>query len=123
MAPSGSPISHVRVTLTIHQPQLHFDCLLCTAALATEDPSPDLLLETPHGRTEPLINRAMWLHIFVQGFYQIFWLMLIFYGAPAQLQVCAATQLFLCLNVLDCKEHILHVTMAQAASAKLLPRS
>lgn len=55
--------------------------------MATEDPSPDLLLETPHGRTEPLINKAMWLHIFVQGIYQIFWLMLIFYGAPAQLKV------------------------------------
>ncbi|KAL3146758.1 hypothetical protein ABBQ38_014742 [Trebouxia sp. C0009 RCD-2024] len=58
---------------------------LAALALATEDPSPDLLLETPHGRTEPLINPAMWTHITVQGMYQIFWLMLIFYGAPARL--------------------------------------
>lgn len=42
-----------------------------SAALATEDPSPDLLLETPHGRTEPLINPAMWTHITVQGLYQV----------------------------------------------------
>ncbi|KAL0043569.1 hypothetical protein WJX79_008696 [Trebouxia sp. C0005] len=58
---------------------------LAALALATEDPSPDLLLETPHGRTEPLINGAMWTHIIVQGIYQVFWLMLIFYGAPARL--------------------------------------
>ncbi|DBB18563.1 hypothetical protein WJX82_010215 [Trebouxia sp. C0006] len=58
---------------------------LAALALATEDPSPDLLLETPHGRTEPLINGAMWTHIMVQGIYQVFWLMLIFYGAPARL--------------------------------------
>ena len=46
-------------------------CLCLSAALATEDPSPDLLLETPHGRTEPLINPAMWTHIMVQGVYQV----------------------------------------------------
>ena len=47
------------------------DALYVCAALATEDPSPDLLLETPHGRTEPLINLAMWTHIIVQGLYQV----------------------------------------------------
>lgn len=46
-------------------------CVCVCAALATEDPSPDLLLETPHGRTEPLINGAMWTHIMVQGIYQV----------------------------------------------------
>lgn len=46
-------------------------CVCLSAALATEDPSPDLLLETPHGRTEPLINPAMWTHITVQGMYQV----------------------------------------------------
>lgn len=29
-------------------------------ALATEYPHPDLLLEKPHGRTENLINKKMW---------------------------------------------------------------
>lgn len=53
----------------------------CHAALATEDPAPELLLNKPHGRNEPLINRLMWKHIFVQGVYQLFWLFLIFYGA------------------------------------------
>ena len=53
----------------------------CRAALATEDPAPQLLLNKPHGRNEPLINRLMWKHIFLQGVYQLFWLFLIFYGA------------------------------------------
>ncbi|KAL3138057.1 hypothetical protein ABBQ38_005290 [Trebouxia sp. C0009 RCD-2024] len=50
-------------------------------ALATEAPTPDLLLAKPHGRKEPIINRSMWKHIFTQGFYQLFWLFLIIYGA------------------------------------------
>ena len=54
---------------------------LCVAALATEAPTPDLLLAKPHGRKEPIINRCMWKHIFTQGFYQLFWLFLIIYGA------------------------------------------
>ena len=56
---------------------------LAALALATEDPTPKLLLEKPHGRSEPLISRRMWKHIFTQGLYQMFWLFLIVYGAPA----------------------------------------
>ena len=52
------------------------------AALATELPSPDLLLEAPHGRTESVINRRMWKHILVQGCYQILVLFLVIFGAP-----------------------------------------
>ena len=52
------------------------------AALATEDPVPDLLLEAPHGRNEPLINGTMWVHLTVQAAYQILILFLIIYGAP-----------------------------------------
>ena len=52
------------------------------AALATELPSPDLLLESPHGRTESVINRRMWKHILVQGCYQILVLFLVIFGAP-----------------------------------------
>ena len=59
------------------------------AALATEMPTPDLLLEKPHGRNEPLISRRMWKHVIVQGLYQLFWLFLIIYGAPAQLPAFA----------------------------------
>ena len=58
---------------------------LAALALATEDPTPKLLLERPHGRTEPLISRRMWKHILTQGLYQMFWLFLIVYGAPALL--------------------------------------
>ena len=57
---------------------------LAALALATEDPTPDLLEEQPHGRNEPLINRAMGKHIVIQALYQCFWLFLIFYGLPAR---------------------------------------
>ena len=59
------------------------------AALATEMPTPELLLEKPHGRNEPLISRRMWKHVVVQGLYQLFWLFLVIYGAPAQLPAFA----------------------------------
>ena len=41
------------------------------AALATEDPTPDLLAKKPHGRDEPLISRHMWRFILSQGSYQV----------------------------------------------------
>lgn len=59
---------------------------LAALALATEDPTPELLKEKPHGRDEPLISRYMWRNILVQSLYQCFWLFLIFYGLPAQLE-------------------------------------
>jgi Ca2+-transporting ATPase len=58
---------------------------LAALALATENPTPDLLDRRPHGRNEPLISASMGRHILVQGLYQCFWLFLIFYGMPAQL--------------------------------------
>ena len=60
---------------------LRFDLFLWAAALATEAPTPDLLLMKPHGRGERIINNSMWKHIFTQGCYQLFWLFLIIYGA------------------------------------------
>jgi Ca2+-transporting ATPase len=62
---------------------------LAALALATEMPTPDLLNELPHGRNEPLINGKMAKHIIAQGLYQCFWLFLIFYGMPAQLDAFA----------------------------------
>ena len=56
-------------------------CVSLHAALATEAPTPDLLLLKPHGRGERIINRKMWKHILTQGCYQLFWLFLIIYGA------------------------------------------
>lgn len=38
----------------------------CSAALATEDPTPDLLLQKPAGRRESLISPHMWWHILTQ---------------------------------------------------------
>ena len=55
---------------------------MAALALATEAPTPALLKERPHGRTEALISRKMWKHIITQGLYQLFWLFLIIYGAP-----------------------------------------
>ncbi|EFN57544.1 hypothetical protein CHLNCDRAFT_6358, partial [Chlorella variabilis] len=44
---------------------------LAALALATEDPTPDLLAKKPHGRDEPLISRHMWRFILSQGCYQV----------------------------------------------------
>ena len=56
--------------------------LECLAALATEPPTPELLAggasRAGRGPDQP---QAMWKHIFCQGFYQLFWLFLIVYGA------------------------------------------
>ncbi|XP_065219565.1 plasma membrane calcium-transporting ATPase 3 isoform X6 [Planococcus citri] len=44
---------------------------LASLALATEMPTPDLLLRKPYGRTKPLISRTMMKNIIGQAFYQI----------------------------------------------------
>ena len=61
------------------------------AALATEPPTPELLLERPHGRDEALISPKMWKHIAAQALYQLFWLFLIVYGATAVLPAFQAS--------------------------------
>ncbi|KAK9829300.1 hypothetical protein WJX72_005021 [[Myrmecia] bisecta] len=58
---------------------------MAALALATEEPTPKLLLQKPHGRHEKLISPKMWKHIITQGLYQIFILFLVIYGAPAHL--------------------------------------
>ncbi|XP_067614140.1 plasma membrane calcium-transporting ATPase 3-like isoform X5 [Eurosta solidaginis] len=45
---------------------------LASLALATELPTPDLLLRKPYGRTKPLISRTMMKNILGQGLYQLF---------------------------------------------------
>ncbi len=44
---------------------------LASLALATEMPTPDLLLRKPYGRTKPLISRTMMKNIMGQALYQI----------------------------------------------------
>lgn len=44
---------------------------LASLALATEMPTPDLLLRKPYGRTKPLISRTMMKNILGQAFYQL----------------------------------------------------
>ncbi|SPP89036.1 blast:Plasma membrane calcium-transporting ATPase 3 [Drosophila guanche] len=45
---------------------------LASLALATELPTPDLLLRKPYGRTKPLISRTMMKNILGQALYQLF---------------------------------------------------
>lgn len=45
---------------------------LASLALATELPTPDLLLRKPYGRTKPLISRTMMKNILGQAVYQLF---------------------------------------------------
>ncbi|KAJ9507543.1 hypothetical protein QJQ45_019083, partial [Haematococcus lacustris] len=51
-------------------------------ALATEEPTPELLRLRPYGREEPLIMGRMWKHIVVQGLYQLAWMFVCLYGLP-----------------------------------------
>nr|XP_041632659.1 plasma membrane calcium-transporting ATPase 2-like isoform X9 [Drosophila kikkawai] len=44
---------------------------LASLALATEPPTPDLLLRKPYGRTKPLISRTMMKNILGQALYQL----------------------------------------------------
>lgn len=44
---------------------------LASLALATELPTPDLLLRKPYGRTKPLISKTMMKNIIGQGIYQL----------------------------------------------------
>jgi magnesium-transporting ATPase (P-type) len=51
-------------------------------ALATEEPSPELLERKPHSRYESLINGYMWRNILCQAFWQVaFTLFLLWYGS------------------------------------------
>lgn len=54
---------------------------LASLALATEAPTPDLLLRKPYGRTKPLISRTMMKNILGQAMYMICVIfVLLFYG-------------------------------------------
>ncbi|XP_071518783.1 plasma membrane calcium-transporting ATPase 2 isoform X3 [Panulirus ornatus] len=54
---------------------------LASLALATEAPTPDLLLRKPYGRTKPLISRTMMKNILGQAVYMILVIfVLLFYG-------------------------------------------
>ncbi|KAL3316200.1 ATPase, Ca transporting, plasma membrane [Cichlidogyrus casuarinus] len=44
---------------------------LASLALATEQPTEELLERAPYGRTKPLINQAMWKNIIGQSIYQL----------------------------------------------------
>jgi Ca2+ transporting ATPase len=44
---------------------------LASLALATELPTPELLLRKPYGRTKPLISRVMTKNIFLGSIYQL----------------------------------------------------
>lgn len=55
-------------------------------ALATERPHKRLLDAAPYGRKEHLINWCILKHITTQAAYQIFWVLLIFYGLPRHME-------------------------------------
>ena len=55
---------------------------LAALALATENPTPDLLDHQPYGRNEPLISPTMWKHILLQSLYQLLFIFVILYAFP-----------------------------------------
>ena len=44
---------------------------LASLALATEQPTEDLLKREPYGRDQPLLSRIMWRNIIGHAFYQL----------------------------------------------------
>eukprot|EP00193_Tetraselmis_chui_P001343 CAMPEP_0177757266 /NCGR_PEP_ID=MMETSP0491_2-20121128/3551_1 /TAXON_ID=63592 /ORGANISM="Tetraselmis chuii, Strain PLY429" /LENGTH=954 /DNA_ID=CAMNT_0019272905 /DNA_START=321 /DNA_END=3185 /DNA_ORIENTATION=+ len=56
---------------------------LAALALATENPTSDLLRQRPHGRRESLLTPYMKYHILVQMLYQLAWMMFFLYGLSA----------------------------------------
>jgi Ca2+ transporting ATPase len=60
---------------------------LAALALATEVPTPDLLLRKPHGRFDPLVNRVMWINILAHAMFQLLILLImLFKGKSIYLQ-------------------------------------
>lgn len=53
---------------------------MAALALATEQPTQDLLDDKPHGRDEPLVSNTMKYHIIVQGIYQLIVLLFILFA-------------------------------------------
>ena len=53
---------------------------LASLALATENPTDDLLKRRPYGRTKALVSRHMWLFIFGHSFYQLTVLLILVFG-------------------------------------------
>lgn len=82
------PIGNHHICLPSQPPPLtyqHTYTLTQYTALATEAPSAALLLERPARADEALITRGMRRRIAVQACYQLFWLLLVYYGAPRHL--------------------------------------
>jgi Ca2+ transporting ATPase len=59
---------------------------LASLALATEMPTPDLLLRKPYGRTKPLISRTMMKNILGQAVYQLTVIFTLLFVGKLQLQ-------------------------------------
>ncbi len=58
---------------------------LASLALATELPTPDLLLRKPYGRTKPLISRTMMKNILGQALYQLAVIFTLLYAGKSAL--------------------------------------
>ncbi|XP_044576871.1 plasma membrane calcium-transporting ATPase 2 isoform X3 [Cotesia glomerata] len=60
---------------------------LASLALATELPTPDLLLRKPYGRTKPLISRTMMKNILGQGIYQLIVIFTLLFAGDRMLDI------------------------------------
>jgi len=57
---------------------------LASLALATEQPTEELLMRKPYGRDQPLLSGIMWRNILAHSFYQlVITLMILFAGEGA----------------------------------------
>ncbi|KAL0268070.1 UNVERIFIED_CONTAM: hypothetical protein PYX00_010146 [Menopon gallinae] len=60
---------------------------LASLALATEMPTPDLLLRKPYGRTKPLISRTMMKNILGQAIYQLTVIFMLLFAGDKMLDI------------------------------------
>jgi len=58
---------------------------LASLALATEQPTQELLMRKPYGRDQPLLSNIMWRNIIAHSVYQLAaTLLILFYGKKGQ---------------------------------------
>jgi magnesium-transporting ATPase (P-type) len=60
---------------------------LAALALATELPTPDMLLRKPYGRNDFLLNGHMWRNLLVQALYQITFLLVLLFAIPGSIKL------------------------------------
>lgn len=90
---------------------------LASLALATELPTPDLLLRKPYGRTKPLISRTMMKNILGQAVYQLTVIFALLFAGTFKANVV----FFLSLQLLFPGDKLLDIESGRGAEFRAAP--